>query len=188
MTALFGAIFSKIPVDSFVAWLADYYLASTVLLLLVWGVWRWVRQPVHRIAVAWTVAVELLLLTVACATPFWPRVALWRTPVEKPIEAIVAQNYPALELEPLRPMPRRSVAEYSPREESFEVKEAMGVEQGRKVTQPTPSAMPWTGTERIAAGFWFVCWLFYSGKRGAHGRRHVFYSVQRPPTNFCAPN
>ena len=58
---------------SVLCWLADYYLAATLLLVMAWVGWRWVRQPVHRIAAAWTVMLELFVLAVVCALPFWPK-------------------------------------------------------------------------------------------------------------------
>ena len=57
-------------------WLTDYYLAATLLLLASLAGWRWIRQPAHRIMAAWIVLVELVVLAVVCAMPFWPRVSL----------------------------------------------------------------------------------------------------------------
>ena len=57
-----------------VGWVANYYLAATLLLALVLVGWRWIRQPVHRLLMAWTVMLELLVLAVVCTLPFWPRV------------------------------------------------------------------------------------------------------------------
>ena len=59
-----------------VAWLTDYYLAATLLLLVLLIGWRWMRQPAHRILAAWIVLLELVVLAAVCAVPFWPRVSL----------------------------------------------------------------------------------------------------------------
>ncbi len=59
-----------------VGWLADYYLAATLLLLVSFAGWRWVRQPAHRLMVAWSVMIELIALAVVCGLPFWPKVSL----------------------------------------------------------------------------------------------------------------
>ena len=55
-------------------WLTDYYVLATPLLLAAFVGWRWVRQPAHRIMVAWIVILELTVLAVVSALPSWPRV------------------------------------------------------------------------------------------------------------------
>ena len=50
--------------ESLVGWLADFYLLATVLLGLSFLGLRWVRQPVHRLSVAWIVMIELGVLAV----------------------------------------------------------------------------------------------------------------------------
>ena len=62
--------------DRLVQWLTDFYLLATVLLLIAMASRRWIRQPAHRLTVAWIVAVELAALAVACALPIWPKVPL----------------------------------------------------------------------------------------------------------------
>ena len=65
-----------IATGAFVGWLTDYYLAATLLLLVPLAGWRWIGQPAHRIMAAWIVLVELIVLGVVCAMPFWPKVSL----------------------------------------------------------------------------------------------------------------
>lgn len=60
----------------FLSWLADYYFAATLVLLAAFLAWRWMRQPAHRIVVAWTAVIELILLAVVCALPTWPKLSL----------------------------------------------------------------------------------------------------------------
>ena len=73
-----------------IGWVANYYLAATLLLGLTLAGWRWIRQPAHRLLVAWIVMLELLVLAVVCALPFWPRISLLApTP---PAAALVAED------------------------------------------------------------------------------------------------
>ncbi len=55
-------------------WVADYYLAATMLLLIAWTAVCLVRQPIHRVTVAWMTMAGLAVLIVACSLPAWPRV------------------------------------------------------------------------------------------------------------------
>ena len=57
-------------------WLADYLLAATVVLLLVYVVQRWVREPAVRIAISWGTAIGLLLLVVIVSLPGRPSFSL----------------------------------------------------------------------------------------------------------------
>lgn len=69
----------------FTGWLADFGLAATVLLLIALLGWRWIRQPAHRILVAWMVMLNLLVLAIACALPFWPKISLVGATPQEPI-------------------------------------------------------------------------------------------------------
>ena len=75
-----------------VGWLTDYYLAATLLLLALLAGWRWIRQPAHRIMAAWIVLVELIVLAVVCAMPFWPRVSLMAAALRRESGRAVAGN------------------------------------------------------------------------------------------------
>ena len=59
-----------------IRWLADFYLLATVLLLIAMAARRCIRQPLHRLTLAWVVTLELAALAVVCALPGWPRIAL----------------------------------------------------------------------------------------------------------------
>ena len=50
--------------DPMLAWLGDYYFVATLLLLAALVGRRFVRQPAHRILIAWTVMLELVVLAV----------------------------------------------------------------------------------------------------------------------------
>jgi hypothetical protein len=67
---------------SLVGWLADYYALATLLLCGSFAAWRWIRQPAHRLIVAWMLIVELIVLAVVCALPSWPRVSLIAAPAQ----------------------------------------------------------------------------------------------------------
>jgi len=62
--------------DSVAYWLIDYYLAATLLLLLLVGVVRVISQPARRVAVVWGGLLGLILLAGLCATPGWHRYAI----------------------------------------------------------------------------------------------------------------
>ena len=49
---------------SLAAWLGDFYLLATLLLGTVFLGFRWVRQPVRRLSVAWIATIELAVLAV----------------------------------------------------------------------------------------------------------------------------
>jgi beta-lactamase regulating signal transducer with metallopeptidase domain len=61
---------------SLAGWLGDFYLLATLLLALVFIAFRWIRQPVRRLAVAWMATIELAVLAAVCALPGWPRISL----------------------------------------------------------------------------------------------------------------
>ncbi len=63
-----------------IRWLADFYLLATVLLLIAMAARRCIRQPLHRLTLAWVVTLELAALAVVCALPGWPRIALLTRP------------------------------------------------------------------------------------------------------------
>jgi protocatechuate 3,4-dioxygenase beta subunit len=62
--------------ESVSLWLLDFYLLATLLLGLAFLGLRWVRQPVHRLTVAWIVTIELAALAGVCALPGWPKISL----------------------------------------------------------------------------------------------------------------
>ena len=60
-------------------WLVDFYLLSTLLLLVLLAGISFVRQPVRRLVTAWAALAGLVMLAVACSLPGWPRVRLVTT-------------------------------------------------------------------------------------------------------------
>ncbi len=140
----------------FVGWLADYYLAATLLLALSWIAWRWVRQPVHRIAVAWSVMLELILLAAVCATPFWPRIPLRSEVVDK----TVLETAPAMDADwtPKSPVAfPNNFADHSVPEhpEPLVAKDALQQEAVQPAAAQISPPRRWTWAEQIAAGFIF---------------------------------
>jgi len=55
-------------------WLVDFYITASLLLVAVLGAMWLIRQPAHRLAVAWGATLGLLALGVICTLPAWPRV------------------------------------------------------------------------------------------------------------------
>ena len=94
-------------------WVADFYLAATLLLLLSLVARRWVRQPAHRIVIAWTLMFELIALAIVCMLPFWPRISFYVAPPPAPAVANI-EPMPIIEQEIVPPMkPMRSIGPWS---------------------------------------------------------------------------
>ena len=74
-------------VDSFAYWLADYYLATTVLLAAALVAMRLVGQPVKRLAVAKAAIVSTLALAVLCAMPGWSVMSLSMREMPRVVQA-----------------------------------------------------------------------------------------------------
>jgi beta-lactamase regulating signal transducer with metallopeptidase domain len=60
------------------SWLVDYYLLATIVLAAAMAAVAFLRQPVHRISVAWGAMIALVALAVILALPGWPKVQLVR--------------------------------------------------------------------------------------------------------------
>lgn len=156
------------------SWLADYYLAATLVLLATFLAWRWMRQPVCRLAVAWMAMFQLVFLAFVCAAPFWPKISLVASnPREAEISAAatptdVAPKNMKPEIRPERPRPvekRAGDAETSPSHAS---------------AVPVPVATrPWDWRELFATGFFaglllmtaWLCWGAASAWRICHRAR-----------------
>jgi hypothetical protein len=69
------------------AWWIDFFAAATVLLIVVLVAGWIIRQPVQRMAMAWSAMIALAVLAVCCAAPGWPRVAIFvkKATVEQPL-------------------------------------------------------------------------------------------------------
>ena len=132
---------------SLVGWLADYYALATLLLLGTCIAWRWIRQPAHRLVIAWMLSGELIVLAVVCALPSWPRFALIAATAP---EAVAKQ--PAVEEPP--PLLARPPMPVAPEAEPEQVSV-----DSVKADAPEPPAVPvlrWpqlTGVQWIAVGY-----------------------------------
>lgn len=60
-------------VEAICFWLIDYYLAATVLLVLIGAALHCVRQPARRVAIVWGGFIGLAILAALCTLPEWPR-------------------------------------------------------------------------------------------------------------------
>jgi beta-lactamase regulating signal transducer with metallopeptidase domain len=64
----------KSSFDAIAYWLIDYYIAATVVLIVVTLAHRAISQPARRLALHWGALVGLALLALMCAVPRWPRI------------------------------------------------------------------------------------------------------------------
>jgi beta-lactamase regulating signal transducer with metallopeptidase domain len=74
------------------AWWTDFFAASAVLLAVMLLTSLVVRQPVHRMAIAWSGIAGMLVLAVLCAVPMWPKIGLFERRIvewkyHQPLEA-----------------------------------------------------------------------------------------------------
>ncbi|HEV3023870.1 MAG TPA: M56 family metallopeptidase, partial [Pirellulales bacterium] len=58
-------------------WAVDFHLAAAVLLVIAGTAMVCLRQPVHRVALAWATSIGLLLLASLTTLPGWPRTNWW---------------------------------------------------------------------------------------------------------------
>jgi len=121
--------------EGFALWLADFYLAATLLLLAACAALTLLKQPARRMAVAWGTCIALLLAAVLCGVASRPRVDLrghLASPAPQVVEIVTAEAMSS----PPRPTPN----------ESFEARPAAPVPQ--TVAQP-PIEVD-ARTERVA--------------------------------------
>ncbi len=62
--------------DAIAYWVLDYYIAATIVLIVVTVAQRRIAQPARRLALHWGTLVGLALLVVLCILPGWPRLDL----------------------------------------------------------------------------------------------------------------
>jgi Zn-dependent protease with chaperone function len=134
---------------SLAGWLGDYYLLATLLLLAALVAWRCVRQPVHRMLIAWTVMLEMFALAVVCALPFWPRISLRaaRAPAAEPAAEAWAAGGGDLAAGPRLPVVRPGTwhpALLAPREPESPPPAA---------AEPATAMPPWSWVELVAGGY-----------------------------------
>lgn len=133
-------------------WLADFYQATGLLLLFPLVARRWIRQPAHRLTLAWIVGFESLALAAICALPGWPRVSL-----HSPRDAKAVVNSPAFVENDPAPLPEPHRVKRLPRElagptSSHPVIDAP-CEAAEPVAPPAVSRRVWSWTEMLAAAY-----------------------------------
>jgi beta-lactamase regulating signal transducer with metallopeptidase domain len=64
----------KAAFDAIAYWLIDFYLAATVVLIVVAVAQRIISQPARRLALHWGALIGLSLLVFLCLLPGWPRI------------------------------------------------------------------------------------------------------------------
>ena len=60
--------------DAIALWLADFYLAATILFVLAGAALCLIKQPARRMALAWGTLVSLLVTAVLCLLASRPRI------------------------------------------------------------------------------------------------------------------
>ena len=157
------------------AWLGDYYFVATLLLLAALVGRRFVRQPAHRILIAWTVMLELVVLAVVCALPFWPRISFVAAPTPKAVAVAEApkaelpaaverpmmpmHSMPSMPLPPMIGRSSRNVVDSAPVEPP--VPEVEVVQSAAPAPQPQMTWSEWAVAAYLAGaalvGLW-LCW------------------------------
>ena len=61
-------------IDAIALWMADFYLAATMLLIIACAALNLVKQPVRRMAVAWGTLISLLVAALLCQSASRPRI------------------------------------------------------------------------------------------------------------------
>ena len=97
-------------VDWAAYWLADFYLATTLLLAAALGVMAVCRQPANRLAVAKAAIVALALLAGLCVLPGWSLITLEWTAAEATVD--VSNQPRAIEVAPAALAPVVDIAEW----------------------------------------------------------------------------
>ncbi len=77
--------------ETLALWLVDFYVATTVLLLVAVVAMCCLRQPARRLAVAWATMVGLAALAILCALPQWPRIS-WRAQLEASVAEVSTEG------------------------------------------------------------------------------------------------
>ncbi len=105
-------------IEAIALWLADFYLAATILFVLAGAALCLIKQPARRMAVAWGTLVSLVVAAVLCQSASRPRIdprELFAR-AERPVVQVEAAERPAPELPvseipfaPERPAPEQQV-------------------------------------------------------------------------------
>jgi protocatechuate 3,4-dioxygenase beta subunit len=139
--------------DSLAVWLADYYLAATLLLAAACAALALVRQPARRLAVGWAAMGSLAVLAVLAALPGWPRLSIHppaperRAPVPVDVQTVrftLDRSRPA---ETARARPRGTGTE----EFTLLVTEAEFRRLVKTNAEKTPSPRPLTRVGKVPA-------------------------------------
>jgi beta-lactamase regulating signal transducer with metallopeptidase domain len=148
--------------EPFAFWLADVYLAATILLLATAAIFALVKQPALRMSIAWGIVPGLLLVACWCLSSSRPHLGLWPAPcVEtKPTEipsAVSPVPAPVIVTEPEAERDRMASDRFEPR--PITVQAAAPI-----MSPPTVSAVNEPGrhawSARLLAGF---VWTFLAG-------------------------
>jgi beta-lactamase regulating signal transducer with metallopeptidase domain/protocatechuate 3,4-dioxygenase beta subunit len=146
--------------QSIAGWLTDYFLAASVVLVILLLAWRWIRQPAHRIAAAWTVMIELALLAVACALPFWPKVSLLTAKTANVTNSLILTGSPdssaigaAKPQEGFGADSATSRTLSAPMDALSDAPKTRKISAAQPLSPPTPVHRPWTWPEMLSVGY-----------------------------------
>ncbi len=166
-------LLSEVSAVGLVAWLADFYLLATLLMLVALAARRRIRQPAQRLTVNWVVAVELAALAVVCTLPFWPRIPLLAAHTEKPaVETPVAADptpTPAA-------MPRTTLPRMPKTAPAFDVSPIRDVAESTAPPVSPPSH--WSRMELAAAAYLasaglVIAWLVWGAVAATRACRNA---------------
>lgn len=143
------------------SWLADYFLVTSLVLFATFLAWRCIRQPVHRIAVAWMAMLQLLLLAIVCAMPFWPRISLLASPPSK-TDALVTNTSIDARSEAKRQ--QDSWKKDASRASGAPTDELSRLSKSQSAAPLASRHVPWTWQQLLLVGFLtgtavMACWL-----------------------------
>jgi beta-lactamase regulating signal transducer with metallopeptidase domain len=144
-------------IEPIALWLADFYLAATILLVVVAGVFVVVKQPARRMAVGWGTLVSLLIVAVLCQSSSRPRLNLRRLLSNHDGKATeIATSQASLQVAPLikkrAPTDVDESEDFEPPQVSVEPLAATGSPSVASAAQE-PSAVAW-GELIVAGAVW----------------------------------
>jgi beta-lactamase regulating signal transducer with metallopeptidase domain len=158
-------------------WMVDYTILATVFLAALLLARRWIRQPAHRLTLAWIVTVELLVLAVVCAMPFWPRISLARAAASQEAAVAVDSEDAMLfirEAERLRRMPKLEPREFVPDDSVAALpSEPSETAAATVAAEPFPWLEAAAGAYLLGAGavgLWLGWGAFSAGRIRRHAR------------------
>jgi protocatechuate 3,4-dioxygenase beta subunit len=183
-------------IEPLALWLADFYLAATILLAAAAVLLAVVKQPARRMAVAWGTLCGLLLAAVLCQSASRPRLALrqFLSSREDKVAEVHTSEIPQPSAPIVMPADRaRDDERERLRSDVFEPLQ-MPVEQPAQVATPSATAVPndpdpaARGQRPVAGIVWFfLAGSLLMGARLSVGVLRAFHLVRQsePTSGIC---